>query len=77
MRGHGDSERPPPGIGIDDLADDVMRLMDAMQIAKAVIVGHSMGSFVARKVYELAPGRVSRLVLVGAGPAPQTTACPS
>ena len=35
-----------------------------------------MGSFVARKVYELAPDRVSRLVLTGAGPAMQTPGMP-
>jgi pimeloyl-ACP methyl ester carboxylesterase len=67
MRGHGDSERPLIGYRLEDFADDVIRLMDATQIEKAVIVGHSMGSFVARKVYELAPERVTRLVLVGAG----------
>jgi non-heme chloroperoxidase len=72
MRGHGDSERPPLGYRLADLAGDVLRLMDAQQIPKAVLVGHCMGSFVARKVYELAPGRVSRLVLAGAGPAMQT-----
>src|SRR5687768_13620888 len=63
MRGHGDSERPPLGYQLADLADDVLRLMDTLQIPKAVLVGHCMGSFVARKVYELAPERVSRLVL--------------
>ena len=68
FRGHGDSERPPHGYRISDLADDVIRLMDALAVPKAVIVGHCMGSFVARKVYERAPERVSRLVLVGAGP---------
>ena len=67
LRGHGDSERPLLGYRIADFADDVIRLMDAMAIEKAVVVGHSMGSFVARKVFELAPERVSRLVLVGAG----------
>ena len=72
MRGHGDSERPPLGYRLADLADDVLRLMDALQIPKAVLVGHCMGSFVARKVYELAPERVSRLVLAGAGPVMQT-----
>ena len=71
LRGHGDSERPLLGYRIADLADDVIRLMEAMDIPKAVVVGHSMGSFVARKVYELAPDRVSRLVLVGAGPSAQ------
>ena len=65
MRGHGDSERPSGGYRIADMADDVMRLMDALNVPKAVLIGHSMGSFVARKVFELAPDKVSRLVLVG------------
>jgi pimeloyl-ACP methyl ester carboxylesterase len=68
QRGHGDSDRPQQGYRISDLADDAIRVMDALSVPKAVLVGHSMGSFVARKVYELAPDRVSRLVLVGAGP---------
>ena len=67
QRGHGDSERPSHGYRIADLAGDVLQLMDVLDIPRAVIVGHSMGSFVARKVYQLAPERVSRLVLVGAG----------
>ena len=68
FRGHGDSERPQGGYRTSDLADDVIRLMDALNVPKAVIVGHCMGSFVARKVYTLAPDRVSRLVLLAAGP---------
>jgi pimeloyl-ACP methyl ester carboxylesterase len=68
FRGHGDSERPQEGYRTTDLADDVIRLMDALNVPKAVLVGHCMGSFVARKVYELAPHRVSRLVLLAAGP---------
>ena len=65
MRGHGDSERPPAGYRIADMADDVVRLMDALNVPKAVLIGHSMGSFVVRKAFELAPERVSRLVLIG------------
>lgn len=72
MRGHGDSERPPIGYGLADLAGDVVRLMDALKIPKAVLVGHCMGSFLARKVYELAPERISRLVLTGGGAMMQT-----
>jgi pimeloyl-ACP methyl ester carboxylesterase len=65
MRGHGDSERPAAGYRIADMADDVVRLMDALNVPKAVLIGHSMGSFVVRKAFELAPERVSRLVLIG------------
>lgn len=68
LRGHGHSDRPLNGYRVADMADDVIRLMDALQIAKAAVVGHSMGSFVARKVCELAPERVWRLILAGAGP---------
>ena len=65
LRGHGDSERPTSGYGIADMADDVLRLMDVLVVPKAVLIGHSLGSFVVRKAFELAPNRVSRLVLIG------------
>src|SRR5688572_18622759 len=68
MRGHGDSERPLSGYRIADMADDVIRLMDARNIPRAVLIGHSMGSFVARAAFELAPSRISRLVLIGGAP---------
>jgi pimeloyl-ACP methyl ester carboxylesterase len=72
LRGHGDSERPPLGYRITDFAADVVQLMEVLNIPQAVLVGHSMGSFVVRKVYALAPERVSRLVLAGAGASAQT-----
>jgi len=65
LRGHGDSDRPDSGYRIDDLAGDVVQLMDALNVPSAVIVGHSMSTFVARRVYEIAPERVTRLVLLG------------
>jgi non-heme chloroperoxidase len=42
--------------------------MDDLKVGQAMIVGHSMGSFVARRIAERAPDRVMRLVLVGAAP---------
>jgi pimeloyl-ACP methyl ester carboxylesterase len=66
QRGHGDSEQPQGGYAVTDFADDVIAFMDAMNIKSAVVVGHSMGSLIARHVAYAAPERVTKLVLVGA-----------
>ena len=65
QRGHGDSDRPASGYTFPDFAADVLAFMDAKGLKEATIVGHSMGSFVAQYVAAAAPGRVTRLVLVG------------
>jgi pimeloyl-ACP methyl ester carboxylesterase len=67
LRGHGGSDRRATGHTMDDLAQDAIQLLDALSIPRATVVGHSMGSFVARRIAALAPERVSLLVLVGAG----------
>jgi pimeloyl-ACP methyl ester carboxylesterase len=66
QRGHGNSDRPAHGYSMDAFASDLLALMDALRIDRATLVGHSMGSFVARRAAEKAPRRISRLVLVGA-----------
>lgn len=65
QRGHGDSDRPPSGYRIADLAADAASLLDAAGIEEATVVGHSMGSLVAQELAISRPERVSRLVLIG------------
>lgn len=65
QRGHGDSDRPDTGYTVDDFALDALQLLDHLGIARAMVVGHSMGSFVARRMAERAPARVTQLVLTG------------
>ena len=65
QRGHGDSERPASGYAFSDFVADVIAFMDAKGIARATLVGHSMGSFIAQGVALAAPARVEGLVLVG------------
>lgn len=64
LRGHGASEAPACCYGIDTLADDMDRVLDALGIAKADVVGHSLGSMTALALAAFHPGRVGRLVLV-------------
>lgn len=68
QRGHGKSDRPEQGYAVDDFASDALQLMDALQVPAATVVGHSMSSFVARRMAEKAPERVTRLVLMGSAP---------
>jgi pimeloyl-ACP methyl ester carboxylesterase len=70
LRGHGDSDRPQAGYTMRELAGDIVAFMDAQSIDRAVVVGHSMGSFVAQQVAVLAPERVSGLVLMGSAASP-------
>ena len=71
LRGHGDSDRPPDGYTMRDMAADVIAFMDLKGIPWATIVGHSMGSFVAQQTAVRAPERVSRLVLIGSATTPR------
>jgi non-heme chloroperoxidase len=68
QRGHGDSSRPAMGYAPRDLSTDVVAFMDAQELARAVIVGHSMGSLVAQRVAIDHPQRCSGLVLLGSTP---------
>jgi non-heme chloroperoxidase len=63
-RGHGRSDQPGRGYELDTLADDLGVLLDRLEIADAVIVGHSMGaSEVVRYVSRHGAGRVAGIVL--------------
>ena len=71
MRGHGDAPKPERGYRVEDLAGDVVALMEELDLGPAVLVGHSMGSMVAQRIAIEAPERVLGLVLAGAFGQPQ------
>jgi 3-oxoadipate enol-lactonase len=66
-RGHGDSPVPLGPYGIDDLADDLVALLDRLEVERAHIVGLSLGGMTAMKVAARNPDRVDRLVLLCTG----------
>ena len=65
LRGWGDSSKNGP-FTIASYATDVVKLLDALRIVRAVLVGHSMGTLVATAVAARSPGRVAGIVLCGA-----------
>jgi pimeloyl-ACP methyl ester carboxylesterase len=62
-RGHGDSDKPVHGYGVHDLAGDVVPLLDALGIERAVLAGHSGSCLVSRRAALDHPERVAGLVL--------------
>jgi pimeloyl-ACP methyl ester carboxylesterase len=66
QRGHGDAQRPAAGYTPREFADDAIATLDALGIERVVIVGHSMGSWIAERIAVDHPDRVLGVVLAGA-----------
>mgnify|MGYP003381477366 FL=1 len=68
-RGHGESERSHAAADYDEglLARDCVQVLEACGVARADVVGYSMGAMVAIRLLLDAPSRVDRAVLAGLG----------
>lgn len=77
QRGHGRSDKPhdPEDYGLA-FVEDVIRLLDALEIEKAHVVGYSMGGTLALRLAADHPDRVRSVVIGGAGWAPPGTPLP-
>lgn len=64
-RGAGRSDKPAGPYNTGLMAEDVIGVMDALEIEQAIIVGHSLGGFIAQELTLAHPHRVERLVLAG------------
>lgn len=62
LRGHGESDVPEQGYGLDVFAEDVIRVCDEARVTRAVFCGHSMA--VALKVALRRPDLVAGVVLL-------------
>ena len=58
LRGFGASDAPAGGYSMEGFADDIIALMDALQIERAVIGGMSMGGYILMNLLERYPDRV-------------------
>lgn len=68
LRDHGESKGLAEnfaGFGFDVVASDVLHVMDSLNIREAHFIGVSMGSLIIRHLEQMAPRRVSSIVLAG------------
>ena len=66
-RGRGDSDKPDGPYGLAQHARDVAIAMRAFGLGPSLIVGHSMGAFVATALAEQDPALVAGLILIDGG----------
>jgi 3-oxoadipate enol-lactonase len=62
-RGHGDSDVPPGPYTVEELAGDVIELLDRLELERVSFCGLSLGGMVGMSLALQAPERVDRLVL--------------
>jgi len=66
-RGHGDSPVPDGPYSINDLADDLVALLDRLGVQRARLVGLSLGGMTVMRVASRNPERVERIALLCTG----------
>jgi aminoacrylate hydrolase len=77
-RGTGRSDRAlPPGLSVDDMADDVLALMDGLGLRTASLVGHAAGGAIGLSLAVRFPDRLDGLVAINgwARPDPHFARC--
>lgn len=64
LPGHGESALPEGDVSLGSLSDHLIELMDELQIAKAALIGFSLGGMINRRCAMDHPDRVSVLAIL-------------
>jgi pimeloyl-ACP methyl ester carboxylesterase len=67
QRGHGESEQPSSGYDFATVTSDLGHALDAMEVRRPLLAGHSWGANVALQYTAEHPGEVAGLALVDGG----------
>jgi pimeloyl-ACP methyl ester carboxylesterase len=66
IRGHGFSDKPPAGYGVEDHVQDILQLTTTLRLRRPVLLGHSIGGAIATFVAAAAQDEVGGLILLDA-----------
>jgi pimeloyl-ACP methyl ester carboxylesterase len=64
LRGHGRSSVPREGYSLEQLAEDLRLLMDALHIERAHLIGHCLGADIALQFALKYPQRTDKIVAI-------------
>ena len=68
LRGFGDSEATRRGYSVEDGADDMAALIEALGVEKFVIIGHAMGGKIALEWAARRPQGLQKVILLAPSP---------
>jgi pimeloyl-ACP methyl ester carboxylesterase len=68
LLGHGGSDKPETGYGIDEQAGAVAEALAKLHVVGATVVGHSLGGSVATALAQQSPQLATRVVIVDQAP---------
>lgn len=67
LRGRGDSDKPEEGYDISTHAADLAEIIDALELDRPVVIGHSLGAMIGVYFAANYPEKLSKLVLIDGG----------
>jgi len=68
LLGHGGSDKPKAGYGIDEQANAVTEALAKLGVAGATVVGHSLGGSVVTAIAQRSPQLATRVVVIDQSP---------
>ena len=67
LRGRGHSDKPASGYSVEQHCRDILAIIDDLKLKRPLIMGHSLGAFIALAFAATYPDRVDRVILVDGG----------
>jgi pimeloyl-ACP methyl ester carboxylesterase len=67
LRGRGDSDKPENGYSLSIHAQDLADIIDALELERPVVLGHSLGAMIALYFAANYPEKLSKLILMDGG----------
>lgn len=68
VRGHGKSQPNSEDISLASYAEDMLAILDHINAEKVVVVGQSLGGYIAQNIYMQAAGRLQAMIVIGSTP---------
>ena len=67
LRGRGDSDKPESGYSLPTHADDLAEIIDALELDRPIVLGHSLGAMIGLYFAAHHPEKLSKLILMDGG----------